>query len=109
MINVLILALVIGVIAMATSLNSDCTKPRECTHGRLITIEGLRSVYSPGKGTNISIHSHARRDLDVNVALEGLGAGSWTEVAGSVSLFFQDAQAHPTQGWGLGGFLFGPL
>ena len=75
-------ALVLG---SAVSLYSASAKPEECTRNCLVALEGLQITYSSGSHADLSIHSQSKRDLGVNVAVEGLEAGSWSEIAGSVS------------------------
>jgi hypothetical protein len=75
--------LLLGTAALPCSRSA---KAQECTHGCLIELEGLQRTYSPGSHTKLSIHNKSTRDLDVNVAIEGLlEAGSWMEIAGSIS------------------------
>jgi len=54
---------------------SGWVEPYECTQRCLIELKGLRRVYTRGSATELSIHNQSKRDLDVNVAIEGLEDG----------------------------------
>lgn len=72
-------------VAIALPFNASVPKPQECTHGCLVSVEGLQQKYSPGMQSNIVIRNSSKRDLGINVALDGLESGTWTEIAGSIS------------------------
>lgn len=66
-------------------LCSASAKPQDCERACLVEIEGLQPAYTTDSPLRVAIHNQSKHNLYVNVAVEGLESGSWTEVVGSVS------------------------
>ena len=78
-------AFAVFVLGSAAFLHAASAKPGDCARNCLVTIEGLQDAYSSGSHADLKIRNQSKRNLDINVAIEGLEGGSWTEVVGSVS------------------------
>ena len=76
---------VLFIVGIPVSLAGTRANPQDCIKGCLIEIEGLRDTYSRGALVEVKIRNQSKQRLDVNVAVEGLEAGSWMEIVGSVS------------------------
>jgi len=67
-------------------LCSASAKPQDCERACLVEIAGMQAAYAADSPVRAVIHNQSKHDdLYVNVAVEGLESGSWTEVVGSVS------------------------
>lgn len=75
----------IFIIVTAALFCVGAEKPKDCTEGCLVAIEGIRPTYSPESHGTIVVRNRTKEQLSVNIAIEGLVDGSWTEVTETIS------------------------